>query len=151
MEAVYYPHSKEPPQHYHPFQEEDFKILEGQMTVRMEQRIMILAEGDTLHIPKNTSHSMWNNSDTRAVVSWKVGPALDTEYFLETLTGLAIDKKTNQKGRPPLLQAALTARRYSKVFRLSKPPHLLQKIIFTVLSPVGLLVGYRAYYKEYFE
>ena len=36
MEAAYEPGSKEPPQHYHPLQEEDFIILKGQMTVRMQ-------------------------------------------------------------------------------------------------------------------
>ena len=31
---------------------------------------MILREGDSLHIPSNTS--MWNNSDEKAVVNWTV-------------------------------------------------------------------------------
>jgi quercetin dioxygenase-like cupin family protein len=59
MEASYRPYSKEPPPHYHPYQEEDFMILKGQMTVRLQGKILLLNEGDTLHIPANTIHSMW--------------------------------------------------------------------------------------------
>ena len=58
MEASYRPYSKEPPPHYHPQQQEDFIILKGQMTVRLEGKILLLNENDTLHIPANTIHSM---------------------------------------------------------------------------------------------
>src|SRR6476469_2466077 len=83
MEASYRPYSKEPPPHYHPYQEEDFMILKGQMTVRLQGKILLLNEGDTLHIPANTIHSMWNNSGSTSVINWKIQPALTTEYFLE--------------------------------------------------------------------
>src|SRR5262252_10073188 len=81
MEATYSPHSIEPAPHYHPHQEEDFTIVSGEMTVRMNGQLKILKAGDQLHVPKNTVHSMWNNSsETTAVVNWKVTPALTTEY-----------------------------------------------------------------------
>lgn len=150
MEASYRPYSKEPPPHYHPHQEEDFEIIKGQMTVRLEGKILLLNENDTLHIPANTVHSMWNNSGSTTIINWKTQPALNTEYFLETATGLATDKKRRRRMRS-LLQRSLLANKYSKVFRLSTPPFLIQKIVFITLAPLAWLFGYRASYKRYLD
>ena len=150
MEASYRPYSKEPPPHYHPQQQEDFIILKGQMTVRLEGKILLLNENDTLHIPANTIHSMWNNSGHTAVINWKIQPALTTEYLLETATGLAADKKRRRRMRS-LLQRSLLANKYSAVFRLSKPPYVIQKVLFTILTPFAWLAGYRASYKKYLD
>src|SRR6185295_10369701 len=129
MEASYRPYSKEPPPHYHPYQEEDFMILKGQMTVRLGGKILLLNEGDTLHIPANTIHSMWNNSGNTAVINWKIQPALITEYFFETVAGLASDKRRRKRMRS-ILQRSLLANKYSRVFRLTTPPFFIQKILF---------------------
>ena len=149
MEASYRPYSKEPPLHYHPYQEEDFIIVKGQMTVRLDGKILLLKENDTLHIPSNTIHSMWNNSSSTTMINWKIRPALTTEFFLETATGLASDGKGRRLRS--LLQRSLLANKYSRVFRLSKPPFLIQKVLFVILTPIAWLFGYRATYKKYFD
>ena len=151
MEATYNSHSKEPVAHYHPFQVEDFTVLSGQLTVRMDGQLKILKQGDTLHIPKNKVHSMWNDTDGKTIVNWKVQPAMDTDNLLETATGLAIDGKTNDDGMPNILQVALMANKYSDVFRLSKPPFAVQKILFIILTPFSYLFGYRPTYKKYLD
>ncbi len=151
MESTYSIHSPEPPPHYHPQQAEDFTIVSGEMTVRMNGQIRVLKQGDTLHVPANTVHSMWNNTGQKAVVNWKVRPALDTEHFFETFTGLAIDGKTNETGMPPLLQVALLVTKYDHVFRLAKPPFPVQKILFLLLTPFAYLSGYRSVYRKYLD
>src|SRR3712207_2629864 len=95
MQTTYQEHSKEPAAHYHPNQEEDFKVLEGELTVRVNAQVKILKKGDSLHIPCNTVHSMWNAAESKAVVDWQVRPALNTDYFFETTMGLASEGKTN--------------------------------------------------------
>ena len=150
MEASYRAYSREPPPHYHPHQDEVFMIMKGQMTVRLEGKILLLNEGDTLHIPANAIHSMWNNTASPAVVNWKIQPALNTEYFLETAVGLAADKERRKRFNS-LLQRSLIANKYSNVFRLSRPSFVAQKIIFILLIPVGWLLGYRGSYKKYFD
>jgi quercetin dioxygenase-like cupin family protein len=151
VEGSYPSRSIIPPPHYHPYQEEDFLIIKGQMTLRMDGKIMILRAGDSLHIPPNTPHSMWNNSGTEAIVNWKIQPALDTEYFFETTVGLAVDSKLKENGRPKLFESVLMVNRFSKVFRLSKPPYFVQKIVFAILTPLAYLLGYRPAYKKYFD
>jgi quercetin dioxygenase-like cupin family protein len=149
METTYEPGSKEPAAHYHPNQEEIFTVISGELTVRINKEIKKLTAGDVLHFPKNTVHSMWNGSDGVTVVNWKVLPAFDTEYFLETAMGIAADGKINEKGMPPFFQTVMLADRYSPEFRLAKPPYAIQKIIFNLLKPIGYLLGYRAVYKKY--
>ncbi|QJW90311.1 cupin domain-containing protein [Spirosoma taeanense] len=149
MEALFQPQTVEPAPHYHPRQEENFKILSGELTVRIDGQVKTFRPGDELHIPPKTVHSMWNQSSQRTIVNWQVQPALDTEFFLETATGLANDGKVNAAGRPPLLQVALLANRFSDVFRLEKPSRSVQKVLFLLLTPLAYLNGYRPTYKKY--
>jgi quercetin dioxygenase-like cupin family protein len=151
MEAAYSAGSKEPPQHYHPLQDEEFTIIKGEMTVRIDGKVSVLKQGDILHVPSNKLHSMWNNSESESVVNWKVTPALTTEYLLETLAGLAADGKTDKRGTPKFLQIALIANKYSRVLRLSKPPYVIQRILFSILTPFAYIAGYKAVYKKYFS
>lgn len=151
MEATYGAHSNEPAEHYHPIQTEEFTVLSGKLSVRINGQIGVLTQGEKLYIPANTVHSMWNDTDNETVVNWKVEPALDTEDFFETLYGLANDGKTNEEGRPPFLQTIITARRFANVFRLSKPTYFIQQMAFGILTPVAYLFGYRSVYKKYFE
>ncbi|MCK7526529.1 MAG: hypothetical protein MZV64_57500 [Ignavibacteriales bacterium] len=76
---------------------------------------------------------------------------METEFMLETLLGLAKDGKTNEEGVPGLLQISLTANKYSNVLRLSKPTFIMQKIIFTLITPVAYLLGYRPSYSKYID
>src|SRR5690606_6040684 len=107
-------------------------------------------QGETLKIEPNISHSMWNESANKTIVNWQVRPALQTEYLLEILTGLANDNQTNALGSPTLLQKVLTARKYQDSLRLSKPTFFIQKILFAILAPIALLNGYRADDEKYF-
>ena len=151
MESVFQPHSAEPVPHYHPLQQEYFTVLEGEITVRMNGQLLILKAGDKLHVKKNQVHSMWNHSVNSARVNWRVIPASDTEYFLENGIGIANEKNTNAQGMPGLLQVVLLARRFSHVYRVAKPSYIIQRILFTVISPFSYLAGYRPCYKKYVD
>jgi quercetin dioxygenase-like cupin family protein len=151
MKASFEPHSLEPALHYHPFQEEDFTVLEGELTVKMAAQTIILKQGDTLHIAPGIDHAMWNDTGKKTVVNWQVRPAMNSEHLLENAAGLAKDGKVNKNGMPGILQVALMANKYSKVFRLSKPAFAVQKILFMILSPFAFLVGLQADYEEYLD
>lgn len=151
MESTFAPHSIEPVPHYHPKQHETFVVLEGTLKVRFRGKVWTLQAGDQLEIPPRSIHSMWNAGATKTVVNWKVQPALSTEYFLETGMGLACCGKVDEKGLPPVLQTALLARYYRNVFRIAKPPYVVQKVLFGLLSPFSKLAGYKAVYNEYID
>jgi hypothetical protein len=68
---------------------------------------------------------------------------------IRTAFGLAQDGKTNRRGMPNLLQLALFAREFDDVIRFTRPPRLVQQVLFTVLTPIARLAGYRGCYAEY--
>jgi quercetin dioxygenase-like cupin family protein len=151
MESTYEAASMQPVPHYHPCQEEDFEVLQGELTVRIGSKLKVLKAGDRLHVDKNVVHSMWNRSGSKAVMNWKVSPALDTEYFFENTMGLAAEGKTNATGMPAFLQVVLIARRFSTIFRLARPSYPVQKILFTILTPVAYLKGLKPVYEKYLD
>jgi quercetin dioxygenase-like cupin family protein len=146
VESVYTkPSPSRPPGHYHPAQEEIFRILDGELHAVIGGKERVLKEGETLVVTEGTRHEMWAE-EAGVRVNWQTRPALRTEAFFETLFGLASEGKTNEKGVPNLLQAALTTRYFAEEFRLARPPWPVQRILFAVLAPVGRLLGYTARY-----
>jgi quercetin dioxygenase-like cupin family protein len=146
MEVTYCSHSHEPPAHYHPLQTEHFKLLSGEMSVRINGKLSVLKAGDTLDVLPNTVHSMWNSGEHSAVMQWVVTPALNSEAFIETLSALANAGKTDEKGAPNLFQIALTMRHFSREFRLAKPSAWVQRLVFGLLAPIGMVLGYKPIY-----
>ena len=151
MEASWRPGSVPPPMHYHPYQLEEFMVLEGELSVKMDGKVKVYFPGDIFSIPPCKAHSIWNNSHQKTVINWKVKPAMTTEYFLETGIGLANDGKVDGNGMPNLLQVALLANRYSNVFRMSSPPYFIQRIVFYILSPFAWMKGYKSVYRKYID
>jgi len=136
MESIYAPFSDEPPVHYHPMQDEYFKVLAGELAVRLAGNIRVYAAGEEIHIKPGTPHSMWNAGSVETLVTWKVVPALDTEQFLRTMTELANAGDTNVKGVPPLPVMVYLLKKYNKTFRISKPPIGVIKTLFVLLKPL---------------
>ncbi len=151
MESTYQSRSQEPPLHYHPLQSEIFTVLQGELTVLLNGEKKLYRAGQQLNIAPGCRHAMWNESEGIVTVNWKVIPAMDTEYLLETGMGLARSGKTKKTGMPAFLQVVMMADSFGKVFRLAKPPYAVQKLLFTVLKPVALLAGYKGRYKEYID
>lgn len=151
MISTWLPNSLKPQTHYHPFQEEIFTVIEGELTIQLQGRTYHLKEGEVVHLPSATPHSMWNETNKKVIANWRVFPALKTEFLLETGAGLAVDGKTNMSGRPALLQIVLLAKMFRKEFRLQKPSYLLQWLMFTLLTPFALLSGKKAIYPEYID
>jgi len=121
MMASYAPFSFEPPAHFHPFQKEEFKILQGMMNVRMGAKIHQLAKGDMISIPAGQEHSMWNPGKKEAIVDWKVSPPMQTEKFLREITQIANGPKVDKNGIPSPIRAIYFFSRFGNTVRLTGP------------------------------
>lgn len=143
MQAVYAAFSDEPPLHYHPIQKEVFKVLAGELTVRMNAEIKIYKKGEGFCIEPGVHHSMWNSGYLDTMVSWKIFPPLQTEAFLNTLTNLANEGKTNKAGIPPLPLMLYLLNRYRNSFRLSKLSKITLSVLYLFFYPLFLLMRYR--------
>lgn len=149
MEAIYLPYSDQPPYHYHPYQEEYFKVLSGEFHAKIGGVVHTYEKGETFSVPKNTPHWMHNISGEEGCLLWQVRPAMKTQAFLETMWGLEADGKVNTNGVPNFLQLAVILHAYANEFRAVNPPYSVQRILFALLSPIGKLWGYRAKYSQY--
>jgi quercetin dioxygenase-like cupin family protein len=143
MESSWPVGGAEPPEHLHPRQEERFTVLWGTLRVRLGGETRDFGPGQQFCVPAGTPHAMWNAGDTETRVLWRVAPALRTERLMRTLFALAAQGKTDGRGVPRPLQAAVTLARYREELRLTIPGPA-QALLYGVLAPIGRLLGVRA-------
>ena len=136
-------------EHVHARIEEWFTVQEGRIGFRLDGRESIARPNVRLHLPAGVAHDWWNAGKEEARVVVEVRPGARFEEMIKNLYGLAQDGKTDAKGMPNLLQAALFAREFEDVLWFTKPPRPVQKVLFTALAPVARFLGYRGSYPEY--
>jgi quercetin dioxygenase-like cupin family protein len=137
-------------EHVHPNIEESFTVVRGRLGYRLDGREGVAGPGQRLHVPHGTAHEWWNaGEEEEANVVVEISPAARFEEMILNAFGLAQDGKTDAKGKPHLLQLVLFAREYEDVLVFTKPPRLVQKVLFGALAPIARLLGYRGSYPEY--
>lgn len=136
-------------EHVHARIEEWFTVQEGRIGFRLDGRESIARPNVRLHLPAGVAHDWWNAGEEEARVVVEVRPGARFEEMIKNLYGLAQDGKTDAKGMPNLLQAALFAREFEDVLWFTKPPRPVQKVLFTALAPVARFLGYKGSYPEY--
>lgn len=148
MKATIHTKGQIVPNHFHLIQDEEFEVLSGQLSVWQNGNIRILKEGEKILLEKNIPHNHFNSSDQAVVYIHTVRPALDFDYFIETLVGLAADGKA-KNGKYGLMQELVTLRYSDSKAMLADIPVGIQKLMMNTLAPIGRLFGYRAIYKRY--
>ena len=136
VRAFHPPGGEEPIEHLHPFQEERFEVVSGEMTASIDGREEVYAAGSRFVVAPEVVHAMWNAGPAPVELLWETRPALKTGEFFERVWGL--------RGKPSRLEFAVIARAYDEEFRVVKPPRGVQKVVFPVLAPLGRLRGHRA-------
>jgi mannose-6-phosphate isomerase-like protein (cupin superfamily) len=128
----YAPGSPFPPAHLHPAQDEHFEVEQGRMLFVVDGAERIVSAGETLDIPRGTTHRARNASRTEvAVVRWETRPALRTTEFFTTAAQLG-----DGMG---LLDAGLLASEFRDVFR----PTGMARWLVPVIARVAVLGGRR--------
>jgi quercetin dioxygenase-like cupin family protein len=138
-------------EHVHPAIEEYFTVVRGRVGFRIEGRESIAEPGERLHVPAGTAHDWWNAGEVEAHVRVEISPGERFEEMAINLFSLAQDGKTNSKGMPNLLQAAIFAREFSDVLYFTRPPLLVQRLLFGALTAIARALGYKGSYPEYLE
>jgi quercetin dioxygenase-like cupin family protein len=138
-------------EHIHPVIHESFTVVRGQIGLRLDGRESVAGPGKRLHVPPGMMHDWWNAGEEEAHVVVEIRPAERFEEAIRNSFGLAQDGKTNARGMPNLLQTALFAREFEDVLYFTKPPRAVQKILFAVLAPIALFLGYKGSYPEYLD
>jgi quercetin dioxygenase-like cupin family protein len=138
-------------EHVHPAIDERFTVLRGRVGFRIDGRESIAEPGERLHVPAGTAHDWWNVGDEEAHVRVEIRPGDRFEEMALNLFGLAQDGKTNSRGMPNLLQAAIFVREFSDVLYFTRPPLWVQRLLFGALALLARALGYRGSYPEYLE
>jgi quercetin dioxygenase-like cupin family protein len=136
-------------EHIHPGMEERFTVLRGRVGFRIGGRVAIAEPGVELFTPPGTPHDWWNAGREEALVRVEMRPAARFEAMIRNAFGLAQDGKVNKRGMPNLLQLAVFAREFPDVMQFTRPPRIVQEILFGLLTPLARLLGYRGSYPEY--
>lgn len=136
------------PNHYHALQDETFEVISGIMTIWLDGKTVNLAAGEKITLPKNIPHNHYNAEDSPLCYLHRVEPALDFDYLIENLAGLAADGKS-KNGKYGLIQELVALKYLDSKSYLADIPIGIQKVLMNIVGPVGRLFGYRAIYKKY--
>jgi hypothetical protein len=143
VEGRWRPGGKPPPAHYHPEQDEHFEVLDGTLTVRLDGEERDLGMGETLDIPRRTSHQVWNRGDVDTSAIWQTRPALRTEDWFRSIDRLFREGRVGKNDMPGPLAFGVYLTEYRDVFRLSSPPDVVARPLLAVLGLIGRARGYR--------
>jgi quercetin dioxygenase-like cupin family protein len=140
FEITMAPAAQGPPKHFHPGQHESWKVLEGELSVFVEDTWRTLGEGKSLSIPPNTVHTLRNRSSGPVRFRDVHEPALDFQDYIESLDRLADAGKLTSRMTPSTLIHGAMVLREHRTTQLSASP--AQRAAETALSLVGRALGY---------
>lgn len=136
-------------EHTHPALTERFKVIAGELATRIDGVEGTLRAGEEATVAPGVRHDWWNASSQDVHVLVEISPPTPRfELAIATGFGLANTGRTDAKGRPNLLQAALMAREFADVIQFTKPPVWLQRLLFGPLGVIARRRGYRGIYPE---
>lgn len=148
IKATVYTQGQLVPRHYHVFQDETFEVISGKLTILLEGQTRTLSAGEKITLPKNIPHNHYNNESSPVTYIHSVTPALDFDFLIENLAGLAADGKS-KNGKYGLVQELVTLKYLDSKSYLADIPVGIQNLLMNTIAPIGRLLGYRAVYKKY--
>jgi mannose-6-phosphate isomerase-like protein (cupin superfamily) len=141
FEITMQPGAMGPPKHFHPRQDERWKVLDGELSVFVAREWRTLGEGESLSIAPNTVHTLRNRSSGLVRFRDVHEPALDFQDYIESLDRLAGAGKLTSRMTPSTLIHGAMVLREHRTTQLSASP--AQRAAETALSLVGRALGYR--------
>jgi mannose-6-phosphate isomerase-like protein (cupin superfamily) len=142
LDAVWAPLDLKPFEHVHPNQDEHFHVHAGELTIALGEHEHVLQAGESLDVPRGTTHSMWNSGDVPTRATWEVRPALRTESFFRSVRELRAAGHAGKHGMITPLAAGAVLRSFRDELRLPVP-RPLEGAAVRVLGALGRLRGYR--------
>jgi mannose-6-phosphate isomerase-like protein (cupin superfamily) len=130
-------------EHIHPALTESFTVVRGRLGVRHDGRELKAGPGTRLRVPPGMAHDFWNAGAEEARVVVEVQPGERLVQLIRHLFLLAQDGRTDAKGRPRPLQAAVLGRKFADAIHFTSPPQLVQRLLFGLLRPIALATGHR--------
>lgn len=133
-------------EHFHPTQEEYFKVVVGALHIVLDGKERTLTADEDITLPAHVPHLHWNPADQPARIQIEHRPARQSDALLETLYTLAQAGHTDENGIPGCLQSMVLQQAYADHAYGTDRPIIVQKALATLIAPIGRLAGYKATY-----
>lgn len=131
-----------PDEHLHPHQTEVIEVIAGEYGVEIAGTDHRLTPGDSITVPKNTRHHHRNPNPHPIRVAHEHHPPRDSVPFGEAMYALAQAGKTDVKWIPNMVRIAVINDAYPGIAYATDVPITVQKILTSILAPIGRLAGY---------
>jgi hypothetical protein len=105
--------------------------------------------GTRVEVRPGVAHEFWNAGEEEVRLVVEVRPGERLEQLIRQLFLAAQDGRTDAKGRPRPLHAAVLARGFADTIRFTSPPRLVQRALSGLLTPVARAAGRRAIDPDY--
>lgn len=139
-----------PRPHTHPRAEERFEVAAGRVEIATGGTTRVAEAGETVIVPRGTSHVWGNPFDETAAVTVTIDPALDLETFFETWFGLAGEGKVDPHTQiPSFLQAVLVMHDFRAEIGMPGIAGVALRGLGPILAPLARARGYRSIYPRY--
>jgi quercetin dioxygenase-like cupin family protein len=135
-----------PGMHVHPFQEERFEILSGNVRFRKGLKRIDAQAGDVVIVEPGKAHKFQNRGEVGATMRVRVSPALEMERLFEAAVGLAQDGRVTKKGMPKPLDLALFVSEFRDEVRGPGSPGWVQR---ATLAPLAYIARRRGRAERY--
>jgi quercetin dioxygenase-like cupin family protein len=138
------PTGTDEPEHIHPRQESRVEMLSGSLRFCVDGETHEVTAGETHTIAAGTPHYFGNHCSEEAHWIGEFRPALRSDAMFESLFALGTRGELDEHGMPSLLQLALSVPAYADEIRVSRPPWLVQRVLFALLAPIARRRGLHA-------
>ena len=136
-------------EHVHPVTTEAFTVVRGRLAVRHAGRELEADPGTRIEVPPGVTHDFWNATAEEVRLLVEVRPGERVEQLIRQLFLAAQDGRTDARGRPRPLHAAVLAKEFGDTIRFTRSPRLVQRALFGLLAPVARAAGRRALDPDY--
>jgi mannose-6-phosphate isomerase-like protein (cupin superfamily) len=142
LEIAVPPGAPGPPPHLHPHQEEQWRVLDGQLDVQVDGQWRTLREGESASIPAGHVHTLRNRTSQPVRVLDVHIPALDFQEYMMDLHRLAQEGRITSLRSPRSLiyLAGVLSEHRTTQLTASRP----QRAAETGLAGLGRLLRVRA-------
>jgi mannose-6-phosphate isomerase-like protein (cupin superfamily) len=130
------------PTHVHPRQVSAAHVVSGRLRFVVDGVVRDVGPGEDVTIPAGVPHRFFNPGDEDAVSIQEFRPALRSEQFFRVLFALAERGELDESGMPSLMHLAVLVPAFADEIRVTRPPWLVQRVVFALLGPVAARRGY---------
>jgi mannose-6-phosphate isomerase-like protein (cupin superfamily) len=135
FEVTMAPGALGPPKHFHPRQDESWKVLVGELSVFVDGAWRTLGQGESLAIPPKTVHTLRNRSAAPVRFRDVHEPALDFQDYIEELHREAAAGRITGRITPSTLIHGATVLHAHRTTQLSASR--AQRAAETLLAVIG--------------